>query len=133
MLQHLLPSCHGSSAARLHILSTKEGHEILDPGSAEFHIVRPVGQSDVGAVRTSVLCGIGLQPLDAPACSAPLIVYPEPAIEEVVGELAGLPNRTSESAPCEMQEDLRRCFQGRGREFFAIRSVSAYWSQGLLG
>ena len=39
-------------------------------------------------VQPSQYEGFGLQPLEALACGAPLIVFPEPAVEEVVGDAA---------------------------------------------
>ena len=39
-------------------------------------------------VQPSLYEGFGLQPLEALACGAPLVVFPEPTVEEVVGEAA---------------------------------------------
>jgi glycosyltransferase involved in cell wall biosynthesis len=39
-------------------------------------------------VQPSLYEGFGLQPLEALACGAPLIVFPEPSVEEVVGDAA---------------------------------------------
>lgn len=39
-------------------------------------------------VQPSQYEGFGLQPLEALACGAPLVIFPEPAVEEVVGDAA---------------------------------------------
>ena len=45
--------------------------------------------------------GFGLQPLEALACGAPLLVYPDPAVQEVVGTAAALiPGRTQSDLAC---------------------------------
>jgi glycosyltransferase involved in cell wall biosynthesis len=54
--------------------------------------------SAVLCVQPSTYEGFGLQPLEALACGAPLIVFPEPAVEEVVGGAAVFTGERTEHA-----------------------------------
>ena len=49
-------------------------------------------------VQPSLYEGFGLQPLEALACGAPLIVFPEPSVEEVVGDAAVIANDRDETS-----------------------------------
>ena len=48
-------------------------------------------------VQPSLYEGFGLQPLEALACGAPLVVFPEPAVQEVVGDAALITRDRGES------------------------------------
>jgi glycosyltransferase involved in cell wall biosynthesis len=71
--------------------------------------------------------GFGLQPLEALACGAPLIVFAEPAVEEVVGDAAiVVPERTESAlgdamaklwANPELRASLREAGPKRAQEF----------------
>jgi glycosyltransferase involved in cell wall biosynthesis len=52
-------------------------------------------------VQPSLYEGFGLQPLEALACGAPLVVFPEPAVEEVVGEAAIITRDRNETSLAE--------------------------------
>jgi glycosyltransferase involved in cell wall biosynthesis len=49
-------------------------------------------------VQPSQYEGFGLQPLEALACGAPLVILPEPAVEEVVGDVAVIARESNETS-----------------------------------
>lgn len=74
--------------------------------------------------------GFGLQPLEALACGAPLIVFPEPAVREAVGDAAVIVSDKSEAALAQAIVGLwgDRASRGSLREAGPKRAAMMTWT-----
>lgn len=119
----------GANAARAREASARLGVK------EHVQILGRVSDADLrrGYTRASICVqpskyeGFGLQPLEALACGAPLVVTPEPAVEEVVADAAVVANDASPASIAKvitelwddrsLRNDLRQRGPARAAEF----------------
>jgi glycosyltransferase involved in cell wall biosynthesis len=82
---------------RLHLLGRISDEELRQRYASAAMCVQP-----------SQYEGFGLQPLEALACGAPLVILPEPAVQEVVGDVAVIAREGNENSLAHCIEQLWR-------------------------